>query len=96
MLTGELVGAVEHRRTPAGVPISRFTLRHRSHQTVAGFQRELSLSIAVVAAGEGFPGILTDLEEGRRLRVSGSLARAGHRSEERHLVLHAERIERLD
>jgi len=96
VLEGHVVRQPETHYSPSGIPISRLLLEHRSRQTISGMERELSFRIAVTATGKILEQTIRTIQSGDHLQVEGSLGRAGHRNEEIRLVLHAERIERLD
>ena len=95
-LTGRVCSRPETRRSPAGIPIARFTLAHDSVQVEAGRPRQARLRIGVVAAGEGLQAAVRRLAEPAVVRVAGFLASAGYRAGEHRLVLHAQRIELLN
>ena len=80
MIAGCVVGPCEIRTSPAGVPIGRFLLEHRSSQMEAGLAREVYCRIPVVACGAP-------------VRVHGFVGRANNREGEYRLVLHAAQIE---
>lgn len=65
-------------------------------QMEAGMEREARCKISVVAAGKGLQGPVRGLQPGQSIRVEGFLSRSSYRSDEAHLVLHAERVEPLD
>lgn len=94
-LTGQVTGPVTRRESPAGIPIARFVLEHSSRQSEAGMSREARCRINVVAAGTQLQEALSGLVPGEGLRVTGFIARAGYRSEEHRIVLHAQQIERI-
>ena len=94
-LDGEVLGAVEARITPAGIPIHRFTLAHESSQTEAGMPREARCHMAVVASGEALAPQVKGLVEGDRVRVEGFITRSSFRDESYRIVLHAQTIELL-
>ena len=94
-IVGYLGNRPETRHTPAGIPITRFTLRHRSVQTEAGMQREAVCSIGVIASGEALQATLRGLSQESVVRVSGFISRANNRQGEYRIVLHAEQIEPL-
>lgn len=96
LLAGRIVSRPATRTSPAGVPITRFTLEHRSEQTEAGRQREVRCRIEVVAAGTELQGPAAHLPEAAAVKVRGFISSAGYRSGETRLVLHAQDIERLD
>lgn len=95
MIAGVLRGAPEVRHSPAGVPITRFVLEHRSRQTEADRPREVVCEVQVVASGAGLQPQLQGLVAGSTVQVKGFLARAGHRFGAHRLVLHAQVIETL-
>lgn len=95
VLTGRVLGRIEQRVTPAGIPISRFTLDHRSTQTEVGMRREAALRLPVVAAGDALAERLRGGGAGAALRVSGFLARSSHRHAEHRITLHAQDIEQI-
>jgi primosomal replication protein N len=96
MITGWVSTEGKTRCSPAGLPITRFTLEHRSEQVEAGLAREARCRILVLACGEALRQEAENLLPGNRVRVRGFIARANHRHGESRLVLHAERIETLD
>jgi len=96
VLAGHVASKPATRVSPAGIPITRFTLEHRSEQQEAGQQREARCRIEVVAAGKTMQGPVAQLVEADAVRVRGFLSNAGYRSGETRLALHAQDIERLD
>lgn len=96
VIEGLVVQTPETRVSPAGISISRFTIEHQSMCEEAGLPREVQFQLAVVATGEGLRPRVAMLQAGRRIRVSGFLARAGYRAAEYRLVLHAQSIEILN
>ena len=94
MVIAGLVGrSPKTRHSPAGIPITRFPLQHRSQQTIAGLNREVQCQIEVVASGAQLNQVVSGLDEGSKVRVNGVLSRASHRDEAYRLVLHADRVE---
>ena len=93
MMAGLLGDKPETRYSPAGVPITRFTLRHESQQQEAGMQRQVICNIGVIASGEELLKATRGLLGGEQVRVSGFLSRANNRQGENRLILHAEQIE---
>ena len=89
VLTGQLVKAAEMRTTPAGIPIARFVLTHRSRRKEAGQVREVECRIQVVASGESLTRGLTQHPPGTWLKVKGFLSRAGYRAPDLRIELHA-------
>lgn len=96
VLTGRVLGQIDHRVTPAGIPISRFTLDHRSLQLEAGMRREAMLRLPVVASGDGLAEVVRELEDGSTVSVTGFLARSSHRHGEHRITLHAQGIETIE
>ncbi len=95
VLAGEVLEAPETRRSPAGIPIARFALRHHSRQQEAGMNREVHCTITVIAAGEALQGGVKQLDGGSQVKVRGFLSRADNRRGEYRLVIHAEALEPL-
>ena len=95
VISGTLGNAPETRYSPAGIPITRFTLRHESIQQEAGMQRQAICNIAVIASGKQWLETTKALQSGQQIRVSGFLSRANNRQGENRLILHAEQIELL-
>ena len=93
MIAGCVVGSCEMRTSPAGVPIGRFLLEHRSSQMEAGLAREVYCRIPVVACGESVANRVCDLMPGDQVQVRGFVGRANNREGEYRLVLHAAHIE---
>lgn len=93
MLTGTVCKAPETRYSPAGIPLTRFTLEHRSRQMEAGMEREAQCRIVVMAAGRELKDRAAQLLEGQVVTVSGFIARADSRQGEAKLILHAQQIE---
>jgi primosomal replication protein N len=92
VLAGTVAKKPETRVTPAGIPITRFSLRHESQQTEAGMNRKAACIIGVVASGRELQSEVQRLGEGSVVRVTGFLTRA-EKTEEYRLVLHAHSIE---
>ncbi|MBI5461732.1 MAG: primosomal replication protein N [Gammaproteobacteria bacterium] len=95
VIEGLVAQPPETRFSPAGIPLSRFAIEHRSICEEAGLPREVQFRLAVVATGEGLRPCVAALHVGQRIRVQGFLARAGYRSAEHSLVLHAQSIKIL-
>ena len=81
------------RFSPAGIPIVRLMLEHRSAQREAGQPREARCRLPVVACGDELLVTARRLAAGQTIRVQGFLARANHRQGNETLVLHAEHID---
>ncbi len=95
VISGVVGNLPETRYSPAGIPITRFTLRHQSLQQEAGMQRQVICNIGVIASGNEMLKVSKGLQDGQQLRVSGFLSRANNRQGENRLILHAEQIELL-
>ena len=93
MLGGIVASEPQSRTSPAGVPISRFLLRHHSEQLEAGMKRHIECALGVVAAGSELQGVIKRLHQGSEVRVSGYLGSSRSRDNEYRLVLHATGIE---
>ncbi|QKT04706.1 primosomal replication protein N [Ectothiorhodospiraceae bacterium 2226] len=94
-IAGRVVGTPQLRYSPAGVPITRFVLRHHSQRAHEGGLREVGCELEVVASG-ALAKQAQALGEGALVRASGYLARASYRTSARFLVLHAEHLESGD
>ncbi len=95
VISGALANRPETRYSPAGIPITRFTLRHESTQQEAGMQRQAICNITVMASGKEMLDATKALQSEQQIRVSGFLSRANNRQGENRLILHAEQIELL-
>jgi len=89
VLSGQLLKAAEIRTTPAGIPIARFVLVHRSRRREAGQMREVECRMLVVASGKTLTAGITGWSPGIRLQVKGFLSRAGYRAPDMRVELHA-------
>ena len=92
-ITGTLVEPPQQRTTPAGIPITRFVLQHRSEQREAGQRRQVECRLRVVAAGSPLAERCAGLHQGEAVQVHGFLARAGYRAPELKTELHALAVE---
>jgi len=96
VLLGGVVSRVsETRYSPAGVPITRLTLEHRSAQQEAGLPREARCRLCVLVCGQALQANVKALLPGHPIRVQGFLARSNHHRGAARLVLHATAIEPL-
>lgn len=89
VFTGQLHKVAELRTTPAGIPIARFVLAHRSRRIEAGQMREVECRLSVVASGEQLAAAVKPLAPGAWLKVTGFLSRAGYRAPDTRVELHA-------
>ena len=88
VLSGKVKTPPQTRVTPAGIPITRFTLDHRSIQLEAEHQRKTACRIIVVALGEEFQRVTLD----SMITVEGFLSFDSYQQHETRLVIHAQRI----
>ncbi|HED18307.1 MAG TPA: primosomal replication protein N [Gammaproteobacteria bacterium] len=93
VLTGQLLKPAEIRTTPAGIPIARFVLVHRSRRREAGQMREVECRMSVIASGEALTAGIAGWSPGTRLQVKGFLSRAGYRAPDMRVELHALNIQ---
>ena len=96
VIEGLVVQPPETRVSPAGIPISRFAVDHHSLCEEAGMPREVRFRLGVVVAGQVLQATVGALQTDSRVRIRGFLARAGYRSDERRLLLHAQSIDILN
>jgi primosomal replication protein N len=96
ILAGQLHRPVERRTTPAGIPIARFVLAHRSRRNEAGQPRDVECRLTVVASGDVLTAGLEQLPAGTWLKVTGFLSRAGYRAPDTRVELHALAIQTVD
>jgi primosomal replication protein N len=85
-LTGTVAEVEPLRHTPAGLPLLKFTLLHRSSQTEAGHERQVECLVQCVAVGAA-ASATSDIRSGDRIEVNGFLNRRSRISTQ--LVLHA-------
>jgi len=81
------------RRTPAGVPVVEFRLRHESARAEAGAQRKVNAEIDAVAF-EAQARLLAASPLGRLLKAEGFLCAKNRRSKKP--VLHVTNIEFME
>lgn len=96
VLCGRILRRDASRRSPAGIPIERFYIEHRSQQQEAGVPRLARCRIEVMACGETLCRSLAAALPGRMIRAAGFISRADYRQGRERLVLHAEQIELLN
>ncbi len=93
-IAGCVAKAPQTRYSPAGIPITRFPLRHESRQSEGGLSRVVRCTIGVVVTGETQQARVRQLGEGSQIRVIGFISRSGNRDDSR-IELHADTIELL-
>lgn len=96
VLSGQLLKAPEVRVTPAGIPISRFVLVHRSIRSEAGSMREVHCHMTAVASGQELGRRIAELAPGTWIRVKGFLSRAGYRAPDTRIELHVLDIQTVE
>ena len=89
-LCGTLLNMTAVRYTPAGVPIRELRLAHQSAQVEAGHQRQVTLEIAALAAGDAVQQ-LEKLAIGDTCCISGFLNKKSLHNHQ--LVLHISSIQ---
>ncbi len=95
-IAGQLIARAPVRISPAGIPVNRLRIDHRSTQHEAGNDRDVRCRVDVVAAGSALADALTGVDVGDWLGVRGFLSWADYRQGRDRLVVHAERIERIE
>ena len=95
-LSGKVCSPVQTRQSPAGIPISRFTLEHESTRKQAGSTRKVRCRIRVILSGAELQAVIAILDKDTEVVVEGFISYESSRSEESRLVLHAESIEKLN
>jgi len=88
-LTGQVINEFKTRVTPAGIPITRFTLEHSSLQVEAGHQRKVECRIVVIVQGETLHLKLKESGKGAEVKVDGFICYESSQKMETRLVLHA-------
>ncbi len=89
VVSGIICHSPESRNSPAGIPLTRFTLEHRSQQVEADLPRDAFFKIVVIAAGTALKQVAGKLQRGDEVRVEGFLSRMSYREDEARLALHA-------
>ena len=90
VIQGNLIESDALRFTPAGVPILKFRLTHRSNQSEAGGDREVGCEVDAVAF-EAQARLLASAKMGATVKIHGFLDRKTKTG--RALVLHVNQIE---
>ena len=94
-ITGTLTATPKSRKTPAGILITRFNLKHDSERSEAGQLRKVECNLQVVVVGEPLARQICNFSEGARLRVQGFLSKAGYKAADYRIELHALNIKRI-
>jgi primosomal replication protein N len=99
-LEGVVLPGREERWTPAGIPLTRLELEHRSRVTVAGLERVAHCRVTVVCLGRELADAARAIADGGHCRVAGFLGqRVRHRADQEpyfgRLELHARELQPL-
>jgi len=92
IVSGVVCNPPESRNSPAGIPLTRFTLEHRSQQVEATLPRDTYFKIVVIAAGAALKQVAVNLQRGDEVCVEGFLSRMSYREDEARMALHAQTI----
>lgn len=90
VLSGELAEVEPLRHTPAGIPLLRFKLAHRSQQVEAGYKRQVECEMSGVAMGETATA-LSRMQAGQMVSVEGFLNRKNRMSAQ--IILHVTKVQ---
>ena len=96
VLAGTVISEIKSRNTPAGIPVTRFTLEHESLQSEAGNDRKVKCRIAVTALGEQVHKDIQGINRNAMIRVDGFISYESSQQMETRLILHAQQIEVLN
>jgi primosomal replication protein N len=88
-LSGELAEIEPLRHTPAGIPLLRFKLAHRSQQIEAGYKRQVECEVSGVAVGETAMS-MSRMQAGQAVIVEGFLNRKSAQ-----IILHVTKAQTL-
>lgn len=91
-IAGRILADVQIRRSPAGIPIARFTLEHSSTQPELGVARQQAFLIGIRAVGDELCQQLSQLGPGAAIRVFGFLARSDQASDDYRLLVCARTV----
>lgn len=91
-LSGELAEIEPLRHTPAGIPLLRFKLAHRSQQIEAGYKRQVECEVSGVAVGETAMS-MSRMQAGQAVIVEGFLNRKNRMSAQ--IILHVTKAQTL-
>jgi primosomal replication protein N len=97
-LEGEVLPGREERWTPAGIPLTRLELEHRSRVRVAGLERVTQCRVTVACLGQELADAARAIPDGGWCRVAGFLGqrirnRPGQEPYYGRLELHARELE---
>ncbi|MEE9342460.1 MAG: primosomal replication protein N [Gammaproteobacteria bacterium] len=95
VLCGVVAELAKVKTTPAGIKVGRIYIKHASDQAEAGHTRKVNCTVRVVAAGDPIASRVQKLAVGTQVKVKGFVSRAGYRSADLSIELHADEIEIL-
>jgi primosomal replication protein N len=96
VLEGHVFKGPTRTQSPSGIPHCHFVLEHQSQQFEADLPRRAFLRLRVVVSGNAAQQITNDLFQGCHITVSGFLTRHESRNGTDKMVLHAQKIERMN
>ena len=77
VITGTLTATPKSRQTPAGILITRFTLKHVSERSEAGQLRKVECSLQVAVVGEPLARQVCNFSEGALLQGARFFKQSG-------------------
>jgi primosomal replication protein N len=96
VLEGYVFKEPTRTQSPSGISHCHFVLEHQSQQFEADMLRKASIRLRVVVSGNAAQHITNDLFQGCQVTVSGFLTRHESRNGIDKMVLHAQKIERMN
>jgi primosomal replication protein N len=96
VLDGKVFKTPTRTQSPSGIEHLHFMLDHQSLQMEADLPRKTFVRIQVIASGNAAQQYTLDLFPGSMIRASGFLSRHESRNGVAKLVLHAQKIERMN
>lgn len=96
VIAGKLVNPPKFTVSPGGVAHCHFVLEHLSEQYEAGMPRRVWCRIKVVASGQAIQQQVQSLNAEQLVRAEGFLQRQETQNGLAQLILHAQRIHKLD
>ena len=96
VLEGIIFKGPTRTRSPSGIEHCHFVLEHQSQQYEAELLRRAFVRLPVVVSGNATQQITQDLFQGCHISVSGFLTRHESRNGNAKMVLHAQKIERMN
>jgi primosomal replication protein N len=96
VLEGTVFKGPNRTQSPGGIEHCHFVLEHQSQQFEANLPRKAFVRIQVIVSGDAAQQLTHDLFQGCPVSVSGFLSRHESRNGVGKLVLHAQKIERMN